>query len=684
MAPANTHTYDKTSRADGSGSAWAFKTVQMAIDSMSKGDTVQMRGGTYQNGRTTIPSSKVGTSWTNGNFNTLMSYPGEWAILDGEAKEACVIYGTTAKYWDFYNFEVKRGVSEDSLDAHGLLFYSSPLKLRWLYVHDNIAKWSGNNPSGIAIYTPQSSIVEYCYFKNNGNTDMIQYNGSHLQFFSDYMIEPIELDGFQVSSNDGNHMMKNIVRYNYFGDSAYFGFKQKSHQFFSGRNKANGHSLQDTFCTYGDDISYNIFKSNMVGMNTNQDFVQVHHNIIDCQLGVLQSQSFGDYKPVFYNNYMKMGFVLNNSLWINTISPAFSPDSNMFCYYYNNIIDSAQSWSDAQDFNVNSVSGLFDSLKIKNNWSYKAQSNSSDPSGDLFILSNDFTNVTKYTIAQFESALPTFSQYFNQTSTSIWQGSTGPSHYKTQGDFVISGTTTIANGGIGGTHPYLDGDWFGRSTDYDGNPVPNITLPSYLGASDPTTEASNLWIDTVLGLPAYFASMDTSMDTSSAASTLIDTTTCGSSHTYLAKSDAGYQFDSVSVDSGSGTATKLTDTTFSVEGESSQSKYTAWFSEVQSVIPSPDIDSIKNRIVLRGKRFTVHGKDFGSSIGTVKINSLTCGIVQWFDNVENDSVWATIPINAPAGLYTKSIITSAVAGSKPDTSVSIRVSVPTPTIGKPL
>jgi hypothetical protein len=46
---------------------------------------------------------------------------------------------------------------------------------------------------------------------------------------------------------------------------------------------------------------------------------------------------------------------------------------------------------------------------------------------------------------------------------------------------VLSGSTTIANGGIGGPHPYLGG----------------VVMPSYVGATNPN---DNAWVDGVLGL----------------------------------------------------------------------------------------------------------------------------------------------------------------------------------------
>ena len=65
--------------------------------------------------------------------------------------------------------------------------------------------------------------------------------------------------------------------------------------------------------------------------------------------------------------------------------------------------------------------------------------------------------------------------YTNTSITGLRAG------YKTNGDYVLEGSTTIANGGIGGNHPYFSG----------------VTIPSYVGATNPD---DNNWADGVLSL----------------------------------------------------------------------------------------------------------------------------------------------------------------------------------------
>ena len=61
------------------------------------------------------------------------------------------------------------------------------------------------------------------------------------------------------------------------------------------------------------------------------------------------------------------------------------------------------------------------------------------------------------------------------------QGSSGAYKYMTNRNHYLEGSKTIANGGIGGSHPYLAG----------------VIIPSYVGATDPNNDS---WVDTVLNL----------------------------------------------------------------------------------------------------------------------------------------------------------------------------------------
>ena len=63
----------------------------------------------------------------------------------------------------------------------------------------------------------------------------------------------------------------------------------------------------------------------------------------------------------------------------------------------------------------------------------------------------------------------------------MYAGTTGANKFITLGSHLIEGSTKIADGGIGGPHPYL----------------PGVTLPSYVGAVDPNNSS---WVSNLLCL----------------------------------------------------------------------------------------------------------------------------------------------------------------------------------------
>ena len=100
----------------------AYIKIQSALDAMNIGDTILIRGGIYRenNGSSSvdimISPSKNGDSWEPGHFNTLASYPGEWAVIDGEgnAPKGVVLgykgmsgYSEELHYWKFERLELK-------------------------------------------------------------------------------------------------------------------------------------------------------------------------------------------------------------------------------------------------------------------------------------------------------------------------------------------------------------------------------------------------------------------------------------------------------------------------------------------------------------------------------------------------------------------------------------------------
>src|SRR6056297_1037351 len=236
---------------DSSGSDGnAYTTVQAAINNMNPGDHIYLRNGTYQEGHINITSNKNPTNgnWTD-NYNLLASYPGEWAVLDGQnnlsfddPERGSVIgnsgmYGDTLKYWKFERLEIKNGRSSNGERAAGFWGEIGPFWFKHCYIHDNYATTNIGyyNNAGVKGHCWQDSIVEYCWFERNGALNTTNHNEGHIVVYSDYDYRDICENGFNPSNNSGHHNMRNEYRYNYFdgSDGVPVAIKHKAKQFFT-------------------------------------------------------------------------------------------------------------------------------------------------------------------------------------------------------------------------------------------------------------------------------------------------------------------------------------------------------------------------------------------------------------------------------------------------------------------
>ena len=92
-----------------------YESLATALDEAMPGDTVQMREGRYF-----LPQTvRISKSGELGNRITLMSYPGEWATLDGseftvfdeDAVDNSILRLSGAAHWSFKNFSISRAPS---------------------------------------------------------------------------------------------------------------------------------------------------------------------------------------------------------------------------------------------------------------------------------------------------------------------------------------------------------------------------------------------------------------------------------------------------------------------------------------------------------------------------------------------------------------------------------------------
>lgn len=483
----------------------AYTSVQEAINAMNGGDDIYLREGRYEEGHINIPPSKNGTS---SKWSTLQSYPGEWAILDGQRNcpnetpsigsvlgYAVSGYeeGSQIKYWRFERLEITGGGSPDGKFGSGFFGNGGPFYFRYCYIHDNLATEYDNNPGGVTGHAWHDSIIEYCYFYNNGSDGAQSNNCANINIYSDYQPNYIAQYGYPSSIPISN--ARNEYRYNLIVGSQ-VGIKYKQDQFFTGRNPEGGHPYSDTYKTYGDKVHHNIIQNTgMMAIDARQDFIQIYNNIIDgCKHGIKigEDDTRTIYKPVVYNNTIISPTNQGISRSFNK-GYSFEP-AIYYGYEYNNILDNVKdgwNWSDsatliAAPYQWTPLTPDFSNIKINKNYYYRPGSSSDDPDGIRVISEDPNHGGTRQTIEQYETAHPNTNLYRNvyNTNNPLYVGTLSADKYITRGDHVLEGSTTIASGGIGGNHPYLTG----------------VILPSYVGATNPDDPKNNAWVDGVFSL----------------------------------------------------------------------------------------------------------------------------------------------------------------------------------------
>lgn len=501
----------------------AYDTIQEGVDVMSAGDTMYLRGGTYNERAIYIGDWRSGASDA---WYTVSSYPGEWAIIDGqhnpqpEDSKDFIFYGTTANgvqgYIKFERLEITGGGYDvgdaDYPSAHGggIQMRGGPFIFKYLYIHHNYGD-NNNNCAGLQLQNGTGdTTIEYCFFEGNGQVSGVDRNTSvaNLMIFSDYKYES-EVVLYDGATGYSTATQSNTIRYNLFkadsggGNFTTTGFKHKGMQRLTGytyadqENVADNTPNDDGWETRGDEIHNNIFIDHMVGIEIDQDYTQVHNNILfmkDWSEGpssAIQgrdqnSSRRGPFKPSIYNNTINADGLFGISLHL-------VPDSwsgvtpYIKAYTYNNIIQDAKSDYDSEDLSIESDSVTasggypFSDLPVSRNYFYDPQ--------DTDLVRIQITNYTKAEIEATDAADTVYSNSYDGENT-LYIGTTGATQYTTRSAHVITGATTIANGGIGGNHPYLAG----------------VTIPSYVGAVDPNDTE---WVDGVLSMNvAWFTAQD--------------------------------------------------------------------------------------------------------------------------------------------------------------------------------
>jgi hypothetical protein len=500
--------YCITNRTCGCQSTYkGFKKVQTAIDSMKPGDVIMLRGGTYKEGYIHIPASKNGTSWQPGKYNTIKSFGNEWAILDGENNvsnwkydpggKACVIGFYVIgyepqywlRYWKFERIEIKNGRSGANDYAAGFFGNKGPFWFSHCYIHDNKSATGANNSGGITGYVWDSCTVEYCTFKNNGSEENSANDGD-IVVYSDYAWVAIGGKGLDPSVS---HVRKNEYHHNLFQGGSAVGIKYKGDQSLTGRCPDSGHGYSDTYKNWGDIVHHNIFTKLAVwGINPRQDFGQIYNNIFDGCSTAIETGMRSDpthYKISIYNNTIINSIRYSISQYFSNYLAQYSinQDPHYWSYTYNNLIDGGRSQWD------NGIIGVyrqgtypqanFDNFKASRNYFYRSVPSADDPNATLPLYVGNSRYTTFQYSATFDKTSKNWQNKYNPNNL-LFIGVSGNGRYITRGGHVLNGDTTIANGGLGGNHPFLDG----------------MVLPSYIGATDPNAPDSNSWVNDVQNL----------------------------------------------------------------------------------------------------------------------------------------------------------------------------------------
>jgi hypothetical protein len=470
-------------RRDNSGTDGnAYRTVQGAINAMDPGDDIYIRGGRYteKNGNDAAIDIDPSKNGTPENWSSLQSMAGEWAILDGGGQGGLpydVVLGYRShdklgnddlKYWKFERLEITGGGDPEGDSGAGFWGNGGPFIFRYCYIHDNKSGSEDDNPSGICGTVWQNSLIEYCWFKDNGG-----YAGSNcanISIYSDY-------NPAAPTVADINHAIhSNEYRYNLVEGSS-VGFKHKNIQILCDRS---GYDMENKL--KGDKIHHNIFiGQDHTAIMVKQDFCQTYNNIVEGMLA--QQESGGSVRPIILHMTCYNNTVLDDGKIRFSVpyDPEYQPvNVHPFWWCVNNIVaNSANTWEiSAISCAARMVSegGTIDmsDAKIDRNLIYQPEDNTQFRIGRGAGPCSDWLSVqqmnTCYSTSNWLSYMP-----------GLFKDVSGNDQYKTTGNFALDDSFNISNGGINLTHPYIEG----------------LTLPSYVGAVDPNDD---IWIDQVLNL----------------------------------------------------------------------------------------------------------------------------------------------------------------------------------------
>jgi hypothetical protein len=347
--------YSIANRACTGSDGDAYTTIQAAMNAMSPGSKIFMRGGTYHETHIDMTYCRHGLPDAK---NKLTSYPGEWAIIDGQYAEPtyfrpAVLWATGGagfSNWIFERFEVTGGGDPVTLPSEGAGIHLGDgpqnVEFRYLYVHDNYSSVSSSGKAGgISLETPGNCVIEYCHIKGNGNPTGEERYTSNAQIAAaaDYRYaQRVELE---------TAMHGNVYRYNLIdgkgsiGNGGVAAFAQKGMQRLTGYELAEtgaGGAIQNNRGQWAAGVSYSV--NDVVYVDSERfgpyyTCAQAHTSSADNKPGA--GAAWADYWTYCDNlpndaSFREYGDKIHHNI-IKNVSVGFRIDQD-YCQVYNNII----------------------------------------------------------------------------------------------------------------------------------------------------------------------------------------------------------------------------------------------------------------------------------------------------------------------------------------------------------
>ncbi len=508
-------TYSAEKRSAGGKDGNAYKTIQDAVYAMLPGDTLLLRGGTFKESNISLGQSKT-TQWWKGTpdkWYVIRSYPGEWAVVDGEHREDVDEKGNPRAYTMFYArgdvgyirleyFEVRNGgpgvQSKDGRErtgmydkeidipgcaSNGFHFWTGhDIVFDHMVIHDNYGGASHLGGAGLAIQNGSGAarniLVDHCWIYRNGWSD--GESGMGVRLFADYNHHKLD----QVDLNTA--MQKNEVRYSLL-EKMQNGIYHKAQQFLCLTPGPDIHAGTNMAAKdKGDRHHHNIINDCVGSLFVQQDFVQVYNNVIsNCgdaiSVGKPPAAPYREpFHAVVYNNTIinsRGGFVFHKG-WkaagCNYLPEAMNYHPHL--YLWNNLFIGKQ---------FDTVTATRGPMRIMPRYTKEVGIDMNTLHVDNNLLAATAVGLpvirlgmTNYTFADYVAKGWATAMW--DVSASPLQDGQGPTAFLPKKDATIGGKP-FAQAGRGGNHPYLT----------------NVKIPSYLGAVDP---ADSAWVKEVENL----------------------------------------------------------------------------------------------------------------------------------------------------------------------------------------